>query len=65
MVASGAPERTEEHAQNVVDLSLSMIDKVNDLHMPSGGKVEIRIGKKLDESLSIYLTIIIFPCLYL
>ncbi|KAK5650377.1 hypothetical protein RI129_001406 [Pyrocoelia pectoralis] len=44
MVASGAPERTNNHAQNVADLSLSMINQIKSLRMPSGAQVEIRIG---------------------
>ncbi|KAK4882895.1 hypothetical protein RN001_006214 [Aquatica leii] len=44
MASSGAPERTTSHAENVANLSLSMIDHVKSLRMPSGGKVEIRIG---------------------
>lgn len=44
MAVSGAPERTEIHAQNVCDVSLCMINKVKELKMPSGTKVEIRIG---------------------
>lgn len=44
MAVSGAPERTEFHAQNICDVSLSMINQVKQLQMPSGTKVEVRIG---------------------
>lgn len=45
MAVSGAPERTEFHAQNICDVSLSMMSQVKQLQMPSGTKVEVRIGK--------------------
>lgn len=44
MAASGAPERSENHAVNVADLSLSMLKNVRGLKMPSGANVEVRIG---------------------
>lgn len=44
MAASGAPERTEKHAQNVGDLSLHMLESVKKLDMSSDSKIEIRIG---------------------
>ncbi|KAF5299447.1 hypothetical protein FQR65_LT01027 [Abscondita terminalis] len=44
MAASGAPEKTRNHAENVANLSLSMIENVKSIRTPSGGKVEIRIG---------------------
>lgn len=40
MAASGAPERTEKHAQNVADLGLHMLESVEKLD----SKIEIRIG---------------------
>lgn len=45
MAVSGAPDRTKTHAQNVADLSLKMVEKIQNLQMPSGGSVEIRIGR--------------------
>lgn len=51
MAVSGAPERTEFHAQNICDVSLSMINQVKQLQMPSGTKVEVRIGKPQRTSL--------------
>lgn len=45
MAVSGAPERTEFHAQNICDVSLSMVNQVKQLQMPSGTKVEVRIGR--------------------
>lgn len=44
MAASGAPERTERHAQNVADLSLRMVESVKSLDTSSDSKIEIRIG---------------------
>lgn len=44
MAVSGAPDRTKWHAQNVADLSLKMVEKIQNLQMPSGGSVGIRIG---------------------
>lgn len=45
MAASGAPERTELHAQNVADVSLAMIKGVEEMKNTTGQKVEIRIGR--------------------
>lgn len=44
MAASGAPERTDLHAQQVADVALSMTEKIKELRTPSGAKIEIRIG---------------------
>ncbi|KAF5295129.1 hypothetical protein FQA39_LY13280 [Lamprigera yunnana] len=44
MAASGAPEKNANHAENIANLSLSMIEHVRSLRMVSGGKLEIRIG---------------------
>lgn len=44
MAASGAPERSELHAENAAALSLSMIKGAANLSGPSGSKVSIRIG---------------------
>lgn len=44
MAASGAPERTEKHAQNVADLALRMLESVKKLDTSSDSKIEIRIG---------------------
>lgn len=50
MAVCGAPERTELHAQNICDVSLSMINQVKQLQMPSGAKVEVRIGSNSSAS---------------
>lgn len=50
MAVCGAPERTEFHAQNICDVSLSMINQVKQLQMPSGAKVEVRIGSNSSAS---------------
>lgn len=44
MAASGAPERTDTHAQNVADLSICMIDSVRKLDIFKTNKVDVRIG---------------------
>lgn len=44
MAASGAPERTKDHASNVADFSLALIKGVKDLKLPSGGEVDVKIG---------------------
>ncbi|KAL3278570.1 hypothetical protein HHI36_016116 [Cryptolaemus montrouzieri] len=44
MAAAGAPERCSRHAENVADVALKMIEKMNNFKAPSGNKVEIRIG---------------------
>lgn len=45
MAACGAPEKTENHAQNVAELALNMIKSVKTVEVPSKNRVEIRIGK--------------------
>lgn len=44
MAVSGAPERSDHHAQNVADLSICMIESVQKLELSSENKVDIRIG---------------------
>ncbi|XP_076659417.1 soluble guanylate cyclase 89Da-like [Halictus rubicundus] len=44
MAASGAPDRTENHAQNIADVSLQLIKHVQSLKLPSGLDIHIRIG---------------------
>ncbi|XP_068911274.1 soluble guanylate cyclase 89Db-like [Tenebrio molitor] len=44
MAVSGAPEKTPTHAQNVCDVSVCMMQHVKRLKIPSGTKVDIRIG---------------------
>ncbi|XP_053996813.1 soluble guanylate cyclase 89Db-like isoform X1 [Hylaeus anthracinus] len=44
MAASGAPDKTEDHAQNVADVSLQLIKHVQSLKLPSGLDIQIRIG---------------------
>ncbi|XP_076255193.1 soluble guanylate cyclase 89Da-like isoform X2 [Rhynchophorus ferrugineus] len=44
MAVCGAPEPTSLHAQNVCDVSLCMIRHVKQLQIPSGTKVDVRIG---------------------
>lgn len=44
MVASGAPERTDLHAQNIADLAFAMLRDVKEIRTPENQKVEIRIG---------------------
>lgn len=44
MAASGAPERTKDHAVNVADFSLAVIKGIKELKLPSGGEADVRIG---------------------
>ncbi|XP_039307262.1 soluble guanylate cyclase 89Da [Solenopsis invicta] len=44
MAASGAPDRNENHAQNIADVSLQLIERVRSLKLPSGLDIRIRIG---------------------
>jgi len=44
MAASGAPDRNENHAQNIADVSLQLIKHVRSLKLPSGLGIRIRIG---------------------
>lgn len=44
MAVSGAPEYTENHAQNVVDLGICFLQEVHNLKLPSAVTTEIRIG---------------------
>ncbi|XP_029173024.1 soluble guanylate cyclase 89Db-like [Nylanderia fulva] len=44
MAASGAPDRNKNHAQNIADVSLQLIEHVRSLELPSGLDIRIRIG---------------------
>ncbi|CAH1175614.1 unnamed protein product [Phaedon cochleariae] len=44
MAVSGAPERQKKHAQNIANVSLCMVKHVRQLQVPSGTKVDVRIG---------------------
>lgn len=44
MVASGAPERTVYHAQNVANVAIAMTKKIREIKTPSGTDVDVRIG---------------------
>lgn len=44
MAVCGAPEETLLHAENVCDASLCMTKHVKQLQIPSGTKVDVRIG---------------------
>ncbi|KAL3278568.1 hypothetical protein HHI36_016114 [Cryptolaemus montrouzieri] len=44
MAVSGAPEKSETHASNICDVSLNMVEHVDQLQIPSGTKVGVRIG---------------------
>ena len=56
MAASGAPDRTKDHATNVVDVALELLSQVQSLVLPSDLKIEIRIG------LTIYSVLSEIPC---
>ncbi|XP_050436148.1 soluble guanylate cyclase 89Da-like [Adelges cooleyi] len=44
MAVSGAPEYTDEHAQNVIDLSLEFAETISDLQFPDNIRITIKIG---------------------
>ncbi|CAH1111122.1 unnamed protein product, partial [Psylliodes chrysocephalus] len=44
MAVCGAPNKNDNHAKNIVDVSLEMVHHVKQLQIPSGNKVEVRIG---------------------
>ncbi|KAK1134526.1 hypothetical protein K0M31_007308 [Melipona bicolor] len=50
MAASGAPDRTENHAQNIADVSLQLLKHVRSLKLPSGVDIQIRIGNLTRQS---------------
>ena len=47
MAASGAPDRTADHAINIADVSLQLVAQVRSLVLPSGLDIQIRIGKNI------------------
>lgn len=54
MAASGAPDRTENHAQNIADVSLQLLKHVRSLKLPSGVDIQIRIGNLTRDLFPIY-----------
>ncbi|KAJ8974758.1 hypothetical protein NQ317_019162, partial [Molorchus minor] len=44
MAVCGAPDRIDTHARNITDVSVCMVKHVKQLQIPSGTKVEVRIG---------------------
>lgn len=44
MAVCGAPDHNENHAQNIMDVSVCMVKHVRQLKIPSGTKVDVRIG---------------------
>ncbi|XP_043470147.1 soluble guanylate cyclase 89Da-like [Leptopilina heterotoma] len=44
MAASGAPDRTEDHARNAADVSIELLNNVRSIKLPSGLDIHIRIG---------------------
>ena len=54
MAASGAPDRTENHAQNIADVSLQLLKHVRSLKLPSGVDIQIRIGNLTQDLFPIY-----------
>ena len=46
MIVSGAPERTPDHATEILDMAFEMLEQINLLRNPVTGKpMMIRIGK--------------------
>lgn len=44
MAASGAPEKTELHAQNLANLGLAMLENIRKIKTKENNEVDIRIG---------------------
>ena len=45
MIVSGAPERTPDHAIEILEMALDMLEHINSLRNPATGKaMRIRIG---------------------
>ncbi len=45
MIVSGAPERTPNHASEILDMAIDMVDLINTFKNPASGKpMAIRIG---------------------
>ncbi|CAG9858830.1 unnamed protein product [Phyllotreta striolata] len=44
MAVCGAPNKNDNHASNITDVSLEMVRHVRQLQIPSGKKVDVRIG---------------------
>jgi hypothetical protein len=45
MIVSGAPERTADHALEILEMAFDMLSQINTLRNPSSGKpMMIRIG---------------------
>lgn len=58
MAASGAPERTDKHAQNVADLALRMLESVQKLDTSKDSKIEIRIGTRNEKVFRCFRTLL-------
>ncbi|XP_057656008.1 soluble guanylate cyclase 89Db-like [Diorhabda carinulata] len=44
MAVCGAPNKNENHARNIIDAALEMVKHIRQLKIPSGTKVDVRIG---------------------
>ena len=48
MIVSGAPERTPDHAIEILNMAFEMLEQINSLRNPVTGKaMMVRIGKQL------------------
>lgn len=45
MAVGGAPQVDPKHAENVADAALCLIKRAENLKLPTGGHIQIRIGK--------------------
>lgn len=63
MAASGAPDRNENHAQNIADVSLQLIENVRSLELPSGLDIRIRIGNHKHNCLTFEYDTILYDIL--
>lgn len=44
MVVSGAPEPCEDHAEQISDAALAMLNSAKSLHLPHAQSVSVKIG---------------------
>jgi len=47
MIVSGVPERTHEHAYEIIEMGFDMLQAISTLRNPANGKpMMVRVGKK-------------------
>lgn len=45
MVVSGAPEPCEDHAEQIADAALALLNGAKSLHLPHAQSVSVKIGE--------------------